>query len=268
MANAVILAEPNAPFLRRWLNEYRSFRSQGKDRYWSEHSVQLPAQLAKAYPEEFTVLPPTAFYWPLWTEDHLKWIFRSDEPIFLDLAYANRLWESSAWEFVQHLTPGDVRAKSTNFHKWALPFLAGLPDDFGAPTMLERLDRIRASLGLGILSFAGVVAAAPFAAALYHAPVLRTLLPLMALAMPLTALSTVPMAQIRADLNFAFLQAIRPLNFCFCKSSRLHLHCLASESSASPFLSARGRPACAFVLGGGKAQAGASTDPPAQDDGR
>jgi PST family polysaccharide transporter len=62
-----------------------------------------------------------------------------------------------------------------------------------------------ASLGLGALSFAGVVAAAPFAAALYHSPVLRALLPLMALAMPLTALSTVPMAQLRADLNFRFL---------------------------------------------------------------
>ena len=145
VANAVILAEPNAPFLRRWLDEYRSFRSQGRDRYWSEHSVQLPARLAKAYPDEITVLPPTAFYWPLWTENHLKWIFRSDEPIALDLAYANHLWESSAWDYVQHLTPGDVRAKSTNFHAWALPFLAGLPDDFGAPTVLERLDRIRRS---------------------------------------------------------------------------------------------------------------------------
>lgn len=62
-----------------------------------------------------------------------------------------------------------------------------------------------ASLALGVLSFLGVVIAAPFAATLYHAPVLRALLPLMALAMPLTALSTVPMAQIRADLNFRFL---------------------------------------------------------------
>lgn len=62
-----------------------------------------------------------------------------------------------------------------------------------------------ASFGLGVLSFAGVVMAAPFAATLYHAPVLRMLLPLMALAMPLTALSTVPTAQIRADLNFRFL---------------------------------------------------------------
>ena len=149
VANAVILAEPNAPFLRRWLNEYISFRSQGRDQYWSEHSVQLPAQLARSYPEEITVLPPRAFYWPLWTEDHIKWIFRSDDPISLDDTYANHLWESNAWDYVQHLTPGDVRAKSTNFHKWALPFLAGLPDGFGAPSMLQRLDRIRRSTSKG-----------------------------------------------------------------------------------------------------------------------
>lgn len=143
VANAVILAEPNAPFLRRWFDAYKSFRSQGRDQYWSEHSVRLPARLAGDHPDEITVLPPKAFYWPLWTEDHLRWIFRSDEPICLDATYANHLWESNAWEFVQHLTPGDVRARNTNFHAWALPFLAGLPDDYGAPTMLERLDRIR-----------------------------------------------------------------------------------------------------------------------------
>lgn len=139
VANAVILAEPNAPFLCRWLDAYRTFRSEGRDRYWSEHSVQLPAKLAENYPDEITVLPPQAFYWPVWTDDHLRWIFRSNEPIPLDKTYANHLWESNAWEFVQHLTPRDVRARETNFHAWALPFLAGLPDDFGAPSMRERL---------------------------------------------------------------------------------------------------------------------------------
>jgi len=142
VANAVILAEPQAPFLCRWLDEYRSFRSQGRDQYWSEHSVQLPARLAQSYPDEITVLPPTAFYWPLWTQDHLRWIFRSNDFIGLDETYANHLWESNAWDFVQHLTPGDVRGRDTNFHRWAAPFLEGLPDDFGAPTALERLERI------------------------------------------------------------------------------------------------------------------------------
>ena len=62
-----------------------------------------------------------------------------------------------------------------------------------------------ASLVLGLLSFVAVASAAPLFAAMYHSPTLVSLLPLMALAMPLTALSTVPMAKLRADLNFRFI---------------------------------------------------------------
>src|SRR4029078_12047374 len=40
-ANAFILAEPNAPFLRRWLEAYRSFTG-----IWNEHSVLVPAKMA------------------------------------------------------------------------------------------------------------------------------------------------------------------------------------------------------------------------------
>jgi SAM-dependent methyltransferase len=146
MANAVILAEPNAPFLRRWLAEYRSFRSNGRDEYWNEHSVQLPVRLAKAYPDEITVLSPKAFFWPLWTDEHLEWIFRSDRAIPLDGVYANHLWESNAWKFIEDMTPGQVRASNTNFNSWAMPFVADLPDTFGAPTLLGRLRKMQYSV--------------------------------------------------------------------------------------------------------------------------
>lgn len=145
MANAVILAEPGAPFLRRWLAEYKSFRSTGRDEYWNEHSVQLPVRLAREHPEEITVLPPNAFYWPLWTHDHLDWIFRSDSPIPLDGVYANHLWESNAWRFLDDLTPGGVRALDSNFHRWARPFLADLPDAYGAPTLGGRWRKVQYS---------------------------------------------------------------------------------------------------------------------------
>lgn len=145
MANAVILAELDAPFLRRWLAEYKSFRSQGRDEYWNEHSVQLPVRLAREHPEEITVLPPNAFYWPLWTDDHLDWIFRSTSPISLEGVYANHLWESNAWRFLDDLTPGKVRASESNFHQWARPFLAGLSDSYGAPTLGGRMRKMRYS---------------------------------------------------------------------------------------------------------------------------
>jgi SAM-dependent methyltransferase len=145
MANAVILAEPNAPFLQRWLAAYRSFRSSGRDEYWNEHSVQLPVKLAKEHPDEITVLSPKAFFWPLWTEEHLEWIFLSNKPVPLDGVYANHLWESNAWRYLENLTPGQVRAVDTNFQHWASPYLSGLPDAYGAPTLLGQLRKMRYS---------------------------------------------------------------------------------------------------------------------------
>jgi SAM-dependent methyltransferase len=136
-ANAVILAEPHAPFIERWLEEYRSFR--GDEGYWGEHSVLLPAMLAQKHPDEITVLPPTAFFWPLWSEGHMKWMFDSADTIPTADVYANHLWESFAWPYVSGLTPGQVRARDTNFNRWARPYLEELPDDFGKLPLRTRL---------------------------------------------------------------------------------------------------------------------------------
>jgi hypothetical protein len=138
LANSVILAEPSAPFIVRWLNEYRSFRGAGQEHYWNEHSIQVPAKLAKAHPSEITVLPHTAFTWPLFTPEHLEWIFRSSTPIPLDCTYANHLWESKAAKYIEDLTPGIVRRASSNFNSWVRPFVADLPDNFGAVSIQQR----------------------------------------------------------------------------------------------------------------------------------
>ena len=61
------------------------------------------------------------------------------------------------------------------------------------------------SLGAGVAGMLLVVAASPLAVHLYDAPILYTVLPIMAAAMPLTALSAVPAAKIRAALDFRFL---------------------------------------------------------------
>lgn len=140
LANAVMLAEPQSPFLCRWLEEYRSFQGgpPGSE-FWSAHSVRLPEKLARAYPLEITILPKTAFYWPLWIEEHLDWIFASNRPIPIDQTYANHLWEGVAWKYLEDLTPRRVRSVDTNFHAWARPLIEGLPDSFGAPTLRRRL---------------------------------------------------------------------------------------------------------------------------------
>jgi hypothetical protein len=100
----------------------------------------IPARLAQEHPEEITVLPPTAFYWPLWSDAHIEWLFDSADPIPINEAYANHLWESFAWRhYLADLTPRRVRRKETNFHRWARPYLEGLPDDLGKPPLKTRL---------------------------------------------------------------------------------------------------------------------------------
>lgn len=138
-ADAVILAEPRSPFLTRWLDEYNWFRSKGRDEYWAEHAVAVPARLAERHPDEITLLPYTAFFWPLWTDDHIRWLYQSNELINLTDTYANHLWESRAWMFVKNATPGSVRRQDTNFNRWAREMLVELPDDFGSRSRLERL---------------------------------------------------------------------------------------------------------------------------------
>ena len=140
LCNAVILAEPQAPFLKRWHSEYRTFRSNGHDIYWDEHSVQLPNNLSKQFPNEVTVLPPFAFFWPTFEQADLELIFESPKPIDLSPVYATHLWESLAWErYLEHLTPRRVRSSDSNFHRWVRPMIASLPDDYGAPTMRSRV---------------------------------------------------------------------------------------------------------------------------------
>ena len=89
LCNAVLLAKPNASFLVRWLEEYRTF-GEGDGDPWSEHSVQRPVALAAAHPDEVRVLPFSAFFWPDWDPDQLRKLLleRSDPLSHLHAAAA------------------------------------------------------------------------------------------------------------------------------------------------------------------------------------
>ncbi len=141
-ANAVILAEPGAEFLKRWLAEYKSFRSTGRDEFWNEHSVQVPSRLARQHPTEIRLLSDKAFFWPLWSDDHLNWIFRTDRPIPLEETYANHLWEARAWKYLEGLTPRHLRSTQNNFSTWSKPLLEGVPDNYGASNLFVRVRRL------------------------------------------------------------------------------------------------------------------------------
>jgi hypothetical protein len=142
VANAVILAEPGARFLKTWYQDYRSFRSKGVDQYWNEHSVRRPGLLAKSHPGDVTILPHTAFYWPLWTPDDLKLLFEAPPSVELCGSLANHLWESNAWgEYLEGLTPGLIRTRDSAFHRWARPFVKDFANDYGALSPWEKWKR-------------------------------------------------------------------------------------------------------------------------------
>jgi hypothetical protein len=140
LCNAVILSEAQAPFLKRWISEYRSFRSVGGDEFWDEHSVQIPLRLVREFPHEVTTLPHFAFFWPTFRPEDIKLIFGSTARIDLTQAFATHLWESIAWEgYLEYLTPSKVRSVDSNFHRWARPFVSSLPGAYGAPGFWDQV---------------------------------------------------------------------------------------------------------------------------------
>jgi hypothetical protein len=142
LGNAVVLAEPGAPFLKKWYDEYRWFRSKGFDRHWDEHSVRVPLALSRSFPNQLTILPHNAFYWPLWMPSHLDMIYGSPSESATRSTLANHLWESAAWEsYLENLTPAKVREVDSNFHQWARVYVDDFPDEYGMPNMMSRLKR-------------------------------------------------------------------------------------------------------------------------------
>ncbi len=115
LCNAVLLSEKNSDFVNLWLNEYKSFRSEGRDKYWNEHSVLVPQKLAEKYPQHITQLSPYAFHYPLYNEAGLKSMF--EEVNEFPEAYLHHLWESFAWEkYMTKLTEESIRNEATTYN--------------------------------------------------------------------------------------------------------------------------------------------------------
>lgn len=121
LCNAVLLSEPNSDFVNRWLDEYKTFRSAGRDKYWNEHSVLVPLKLAALYPESITKLSPYAFHYPLYDEAGLKSMF--EELTEFPEAYLHHLWESFSWKYMSTLTVEEIKTKHTTYNLIARRFL-------------------------------------------------------------------------------------------------------------------------------------------------
>jgi Glycosyltransferase sugar-binding region containing DXD motif len=122
LCNAVLLSEKNGHFVNKWLDAYKTFRSQGRDKYWNEHSVQVPLKLAEDYPESITKISHTAFYYPLYDERGLRSMF--EEVNEFPEAYLYHLWESFSWDkYLSRLTPEEIKIKDTTYNLIARQFL-------------------------------------------------------------------------------------------------------------------------------------------------
>lgn len=110
LCNATMGGRPGSPFVARWLDAYQSFRSEGRDQHWDEHSVRLPKRWAEAHPDEITVLPHTAFFHPLWGQ--LKRCFRTGYSPMLGQSYSVHLWESLCWDWLERLDPETIHRRS------------------------------------------------------------------------------------------------------------------------------------------------------------
>jgi len=122
LCNAVLLSEKNSEFVNLWLDEYKTFRSKGRDKYWNEHSVLIPEKLAAAYPEKITQLSPYAFHYPLYDKTGLRSMF--EETMQFPEAYLHHLWESFSWnDYLSKLNPEMIKNTDSTYNVIAKRFL-------------------------------------------------------------------------------------------------------------------------------------------------
>lgn len=115
LCNAALLAEKDSEFVNLWLDTYSSFRSKGRDKYWNEHSVFVPIQLAADHPQAVTLLGPYAFHYPLYNKTGLEWMF--EKSTSFPEAYLHHLWESFSWDkYLSRLTVKDIFERDTTYN--------------------------------------------------------------------------------------------------------------------------------------------------------
>ena len=117
LANAVLLAPPNASFLNRWWARYADF---APEKSWAYHSVILPRELAKAFPGEVISVGGAAFFAPVWTE--LKALYEVDDGYDYAHNFAVHLWtsqETKKYGGLAKLSVDSVFAGSGSFHRVA-----------------------------------------------------------------------------------------------------------------------------------------------------
>lgn len=130
LCNAVIWGKPNAEFLRIWIDQYRSFRSKGRDDLWDFHSVKLPGILAREHYDKITILDHRAFFYPLWTDiERILFSERGKRFLpFLDSAYGFHLWNGATEKTLRQISPSWIATSTSAYAYFVRRRVLELPE--------------------------------------------------------------------------------------------------------------------------------------------
>lgn len=113
-------------FLQMWKDSYKTFRSSGRDKFWSEHSGTIPL---KIYLDNFSndvtvrILTSNVLSPFLWVGKDLKELFLGNVPMPLD-AVVCHLWESESWgPYLSVLDENTIKTVDTTYNVVARRFL-------------------------------------------------------------------------------------------------------------------------------------------------
>ncbi|WP_371345669.1 glycosyltransferase [Ancylobacter sp. IITR112] len=143
LCNALIMAEPGAPFIRHWIA-----RMPGAfDGSWSNHSTFLPYRLAREFPHLIHVEPESRFFALDWSRDGLAGLFEENRTLPPG-ATSLHLWAHLWWEVERRdmsgfhhrrLTPDYVAHANTTYARLARPYL---PPGLASSAVSYRLRRL------------------------------------------------------------------------------------------------------------------------------
>lgn len=127
ICNALIMAEPGAPFVRRWLEEMPA----ALDGSWSNHSCQLAARLHRRQAASLRVEPARSFYPYMWTKEDLRALLEEAHAdwagVYSIHLWSHLWWSSRRFDFTEingeRLTERFIRRGSTTYTRAARQFL-------------------------------------------------------------------------------------------------------------------------------------------------
>lgn len=111
LCNALIMMTARAPFVRRWMEKYRSF----DDLAWNKHSVLLPYQMYADGDPDIAVLDDHAWFYPMYGRHKrgLKMMWFGKSWWDIDRNYGVHFWKWSESLVPDLLTPETVREIDT-----------------------------------------------------------------------------------------------------------------------------------------------------------